>query len=101
MVRDLSLMAEFWLRWNEACEKMTNKRIRIEAIGDELPKLSEWVGTKITGKHLSQLQSSIFSNSSRQRYMANVKWEDLADADASMCERVKAKAVEYGYKELV
>jgi len=90
----LSGRMRYWLEWNEMCEEFCVWRYRLEDLPNVWPEFLERIGHKKVA--MPDISTTTNSNKEFSRY-EEVIWADLFNEDAVLAQKIKDKAILYGY----
>ena len=82
---------KYWLSWNVFAEGIADYRYRIEAIESALPIILQMVG--LPNEPMPQVPPRL----NKHQYEHTFTWEELYQANAYLCKKVKKLSVGYGY----
>lgn len=85
---------QYWLVWNEMCEKFCSWRYRIEDLPNVWPEFLEMIGHKQVP--LPDVPTNVNSRKDFSRYK-RVTWADLFNENAKLATKIRDKAEYYGY----
>jgi hypothetical protein len=99
------LVAKYWLKWNELCEKVAERTYRVENIDAEWPWLCSVAG--VPAQPLPEISRSTnratrwnkpFVDKKAIQAEPDLSWDELFSIDAVLASMIASKAVEYGYE---
>lgn len=85
---------QYWLVWNEMCEEFCIWRYRLEDLPNVWPEFLKRIGHKEVP--IPDISTTTNSNKSFARY-EKVTWADLFGENRILAQKIKDKAIEYGY----